>query len=67
MISAPLEHIIQKGARQEVMREKIDGILLSISKAKGLQKIFTQCKEFWHCCYLQGVKGRKNAWKGAWE
>ena len=39
MISAPLEHIIQKGDRQEVMREKIDGILLSISKAKGLQKM----------------------------
>lgn len=39
MISAPLERIIQKGARQGVMREKIDGILLNISKAKGLQKM----------------------------
>lgn len=36
--SAPIEHIMQKGARQGVRRERNDGILLNITKAKGPHK-----------------------------
>lgn len=32
----PMEHISQKGARQRLMREKIDGLLLTINKTEGL-------------------------------